>query len=89
MVWHEVHTRNAQAARDFYSAVFGLESRKIPDGGIDYWTLHKGGADGTGGILQMDPTWPQDIPAHWQSYFAVRDVDAAVRTAKSKCRSEQ
>jgi len=82
MVWHEVYTRNAQASRDFYSAVFGLESRKIPDGGIDYWTLHKGSADGIGGILQMNEQWPQSVPAHWQSYFAVKDVDAVVKAAK-------
>jgi predicted enzyme related to lactoylglutathione lyase len=76
MAWHEVNTRDAARARDFYAAVFGLEPKKME--GMEYWTLHKG-PQTVGGVFQMDSKWPSGVPAHWMNYFAVTDTDAAVK----------
>jgi hypothetical protein len=80
MTWHEVNTRQGERARDFYTAVFGLEPRKMD--GMVYWTLHKG-QKAFAGVLQMNEQWPSHvpphIPPHWMNYFAVDDTDAAVK----------
>ena len=77
MTWHEVYTRDAAKARDFYSKVFGLEPRKM-EGGMEYWTLHRG-EDTVAGLMQMGSEFPKDVPSHWNTYFAVSDTDAATK----------
>ncbi|TQF16340.1 VOC family protein [Myxococcus llanfairpwllgwyngyllgogerychwyrndrobwllllantysiliogogogochensis] len=77
MAWHEVNTRDGIRAKDFYSALLGLEAKKL-DLGMDYWTLDKG-SEPVAGVLQMTAQWPGDLPPHWMNYFAVTDTDASVR----------
>lgn len=76
MCWREVAVRDAAAARGFYTALFGLEARPLGAPGMVYETLHCGDQT-VGGIMQMDEHWPADVPAHWMTYFAVEDADAA------------
>jgi len=78
MTWFEVNTRDAAKARDFYSRVFGLEAKKL-EGGMptEYWTLHKGPRT-VAGVLQMTKEW-EGVPPHWMTYFAVADLDVAVK----------
>ncbi|MCE9670711.1 VOC family protein [Myxococcus stipitatus] len=78
MVWHEVLTRDATRDRAFYTALLGLNDEKVEDVGVDYWALNKG-RDVVAGVLQMDASWPRDIPANWMNYFAVEDTDAAAK----------
>lgn len=77
MAWHEVYTRDAAKARDFYHTVFGLEPRKM-DGDMEYWTLQKGD-DTVAGLMPMGPQFPKEVPSHWNTYFAVTDTDAAAK----------
>jgi predicted enzyme related to lactoylglutathione lyase len=76
MTWHEVNTRDPEAARVFYTALFGLEARELPMPDAKYFTLHHG-EQAIGGILEMHQQWPQQIPAHWMNYFAVEHCDTA------------
>lgn len=76
MCWHEVNTRDAVKAKDFYGKVFGLETRKLEAPGVEYYTLHQGEKT-AGGVLQMDAHWPAELPPHWMVYFAVADVEAS------------
>lgn len=78
MCWREVNVRDLPVARAFYTALFGLEARALPDPGITYETLHLGDQT-VGGILRMDEHWPAEVPAHWMTYFAVDDLDAALQ----------
>jgi predicted enzyme related to lactoylglutathione lyase len=80
MEWHEVYTRDVAAARAFYAGVFRLEPRALDAPGIDYWTLHRPGGDGevVCGAMQMTAQFPPEVPSHWNTYFAVREVDGAV-----------
>jgi predicted enzyme related to lactoylglutathione lyase len=75
--WHEVNTRDAEAARDFYAGLFGLSTEKMP--GMTYFTLHPPASEGaaapaSSGVLQMDAAWDGMSP-HWMVYFAVQSAD--------------
>lgn len=76
MCWHEVYTRDAEKARDFYGRVFNLEPKRM-EGGMEYWTLHRG-PDTVAGLMPFTAQQPKDEPSHWNIYFAVSDADAAV-----------
>ncbi len=79
--WNQVETRDLDAARRFYSAVFGYSWDDVDTGpgGPAYATFSVQGRV-AGGALKMDDSWPANIPAHWMPYFAVADTDAAVAT---------
>jgi len=78
LAWSEVNRRDAAGAKAFYAAVFGwdAEDGDTADGTPPYTTWKLGGAP-IGGMLHMDKQW-EGIPAHWATYFAVADTDAAV-----------
>jgi uncharacterized protein len=75
LCWNELATRDIDAARDFYRAVFGWGVRTNPFEGTVY-TEWKVGDHSVGGMIQMTDEWPDDVPAHWMTYFAVDDCDA-------------
>lgn len=79
--WHQVNTRDPDAALEFYSAVFGWESERVDTGGADYWEMAVDGA-AVGGAMRMGDDFPDDVPAHWIVYFAVEDADEATEKAK-------
>ena len=81
--WNELNTRDLGAAKAFYSAVFGwtFEDKDMGEVGT-YTTI---GLDGNivGGIFNMaERGVPEEVPAHWQVYFAVEDIDATVAQAR-------
>ncbi|MFG3115070.1 VOC family protein [Streptomyces sp. NPDC048197] len=77
--WVELATRDEEAAKHFYTQVFGWTvgtHEDYPQWGID-------GAD-FGGLSALDEFYPDDVRAHWLPYFAVSDVDGtAARAAES------
>ncbi len=82
--WNELNTRDPEAAKEFYGAVFGwsAEETKMPDGGA-YNQWHRDGGDAVvGGMLDVRGRLPDEIPAHWLVYFAVADCDATVEKVK-------
>lgn len=81
MCWREVNVRDLSVARAFYTGLFGLEARPMP-GMPFYETLHRGETT-VGGIMRMDEQWPAEVPAHWMTYFAVDDTDAALRRVEN------
>lgn len=74
VVWNELLTRDVQAAKDFYSAVFGYTYAPFGD---DYSMFEVDG-NTAGGIGSMPDGAPAEAPAHWRTYFAVEDADATV-----------
>jgi len=84
--WNELNTRDPEGAKAFYGAVFGwdFEDVEFPGGAGTYTTISLG-ENPVGGILNMaERGVPEEIPAHWQVYFAVEDTDAAVEQAKQR-----
>lgn len=70
MTWNELNTRDVDAAKRFYAAIFDWTSK-----GDDYveWQL-----DGRtiGGCMDMNQLGlPAEVPPHWLVYFTVRGVD--------------
>jgi predicted enzyme related to lactoylglutathione lyase len=82
LTWNELATRDTQAARDFYGAVFPWSFERFEESPAEYWVIHLAGKPGddpsNGGIMAMDENWPAEISPHWMVYFHVADVEATV-----------
>ena len=81
--WNELNTRDPDAEKEFYRAVFGwsAEDSKMPDG-TTYTMWHRDGDALVGGMLDMRGRVPDEVPPHWMVYFAVADCDATVEKVK-------
>jgi uncharacterized protein len=81
MTWEDLRSPDPDAARAFYTAVFGYETQPLADAGPDYHMFMPPGSQaplgGMGGMFGM-----QGVPAHWDVYFSVPDTDAAVAAAE-------
>ena len=77
LTWAELATRDPDAAKPFYTALFGWTPEDNPMGGAPYTVFRLGEANAAG-MVAMDDGWPADMPAHWQAYFAVEDCDATI-----------
>jgi hypothetical protein len=80
--WNELNTRDPDAAKSFYGAVFGWTFEDHDMGEMGTYTELKLGEDSVGGMLDMRGRVPDEVPAHWLTYFAVEDTDAALETVK-------
>ena len=76
--WFELHTRDYDAAVDFYRKVFHWDAHAMSDSPeLRYTTLGQG--DGQlAGIMDASASLPDAVPAHWSIYFGVGDADAAL-----------
>jgi uncharacterized protein len=81
IVWNELNTRDTEAAKAFYGAVFGwnYDEREFETGN---YTSLKVGEDTVGGMIDITGRVPDEVPAHWLVYFAVDDTDATIEKAK-------
>lgn len=82
VAWNENFSRDFDGNKVFYHAVFGYEYGDIPGMEFRYATVKLDGTE-VGGIGELGPSFPADVPAHWSTYFAVPDTDAAVTTVTS------
>lgn len=70
-------TRDFEAAKAFYAAVFGHTFTDMSSGDMQYCTLDLDGRP-CGGLGSMPPGVPAEVPPHWRLYFAVDDADATL-----------
>jgi uncharacterized protein len=82
LTWNELASRDPEASKAFYGAVFGwgFEDRDMGEmGTYTEWQL-----DGSsiGGLLDMRGRMPDEVPPHWLVYFAVENTNAALETVK-------
>ena len=75
--WNELATKDAGAAKNFYSELFGWKVKDSQAGGMDYSEITQNDKP-FGGIMQMTAEFGE-MPSHWMAYVAVDDVDAAVK----------
>ena len=80
LTWSENMSRNYEANKAFYAAVFGYQFGDISAEGFKYSTLDLDGRP-VGGIGEISADQPAETPAYWGTYFAVADTDAAVDRA--------
>ena len=79
MTWVELNTRDVDAAKRFYPAVFGWTIQSH-EGDMPYHEFRLG-SESVGGMMSMAPMVPAEVPSHWLAYFGVDDVDSAAGRA--------
>jgi predicted enzyme related to lactoylglutathione lyase len=80
LTWNENMSRDFEGNKAFYQAVFGYEYGDMSSEGFNYAMIELGGSP-VGGIGELDPNFPPEVPASWATYFGVADADAAVAKA--------
>ena len=82
LTWNELLTRAYDQVQTFQHGVFGHEftDETEPDG--PRWsTAHTGDGNPAYGLAEIDEEWPADIPAHWVTSFATRNVVSGMARA--------
>lgn len=82
LVWEDARLSDPEAARTFYSAVFGYTYGEVEGAPGDYKTFALPGGDPLGGMGGMMGA-PEGTPSHWLPYFSVGNVDAAFAAVQS------
>jgi predicted enzyme related to lactoylglutathione lyase len=77
--WNELNTRDPEAAKRFYGAVFGWEANDLEMTGGDTYTEWLIEGRQVGGMLDMRGRVPDEAPPHWLVYFGSVDADEAAR----------
>jgi predicted enzyme related to lactoylglutathione lyase len=78
--WNDLLTTDVDAAAAFYRDLLGWEVEQIP--GAPYWTIRNRGASNGGMMPMPDEPRAAGAPPAWNVYFAVADLDAALRTVQ-------
>ncbi|MFJ3956368.1 VOC family protein [Arthrobacter sp. NPDC090010] len=81
LCWNELHTRDYDAAREFYPAVFGVEFHDISGEGFVYSTFKRASDGQEVGGIHHDGQMPEGMPNYWLAWFAADDVDAGIAKA--------
>jgi predicted enzyme related to lactoylglutathione lyase len=77
--WFELHTRDYDAAVDFYRNVFRWDTHSVSDTAeFRYTTLGGGDSPQLAGIMDASAFLPEGVPSHWSVYFGVDDTDATL-----------
>jgi uncharacterized protein len=78
--WCELMTTDTNAAKAFYTKLFGWETEDMSMPEMTY-TVVKVEGKGIGGIMSI-PKGAQDMQPKWGAYVTVDDVDQTARTAE-------
>jgi len=76
--WFELTTSDLEAAKNFYTKLFGWKTEDSPMGDGRPYTVVKVGDESAAGIMNTPPQ-AQGMPPVWSIYITVDDVDATAR----------
>ena len=76
--WFELHTRDYDAAIQFYTDVFGWDAHAVSDEPEFRYTTLGEGENQQAGIMDATAFLPEGVPAHWSVYFQTEDADASL-----------
>jgi uncharacterized protein len=80
--WIELATSDQNAAKKFYTSLFGWEPNDMPMGPDSFYTIFRlQGKDCAAGYTMG--AQEQGVPPHWNLYIAVENADAAANKAAS------
>lgn len=81
-IWNELESRDPDAAKKFYGAVFGWEFEEGED--MEEMTYYVAKVEGeqVAGMADVKGKMPDEVPAHWMAYFGSVDTDEAVDKIK-------
>ena len=80
--WNNLMTRDTDKAKDFYGSAFGWEAihnEEAPPDVLMWQVEGQHWPEGHAGMIRMGDVMPMDVPPHWQVYFLVPDIDAAIK----------
>lgn len=80
--WNELMTTDPDAARAFYTALFGWEAEAQDMGEFVYTTFSING-QGVAGMMGMAGPDYEGVPPHWMVYVTVDDADTTASKSKT------
>jgi predicted enzyme related to lactoylglutathione lyase len=81
--WADLTTSDQEAAKTFYSELFGWEAQDTPmDGGATYSMMQKEGKRVAAIAPQPPPQRDAGAPSVWNSYISVENADASAQRAQ-------
>lgn len=82
--WIELATTDQNAAKTFYSGLFGWEALDFPMGPDQSYTMFKlEGRDAAAGYTIHGPMKEQGVPPHWGLYIATENADATAEKVQA------
>lgn len=82
--WIELGTSDTDAAKKFYSGLFGWEAVDLPAGPDMVYTMLKLRGLEVGALYKLRPDQTaHGVPPHWMSYVSVSSADDSASKAKS------
>jgi uncharacterized protein len=82
--WVELGTTDSEAAKKFYTELFGWGIEDHPMGPAGVYTILKQDGKDVGGAYKLEPEMMNNgVPPHWLSYVSVASADESAAKAKS------
>ncbi len=83
--WNELATPDGEAAKAFYSGLFGWEANTgpVPGAGDMEYTTFKLGEHQVAGMMEMKGEGWEGVPPNWMPYLTVEDCEGCVSKAES------
>lgn len=81
MTWNELMCRDVETAKSFYSELLGWKPQTSEIDGISYTMFENAGRTNSG-LMDMSGFMPDEVPAHWVTWFLVADCDATAAKVK-------
>jgi uncharacterized protein len=82
MTVNQLNTTDVEAAKRFYSELFGWRFERQTElgdtEGVQYWGIFNGDRLNGGMMELVEPAREAGVPSHWLVFFTVEDADAAV-----------
>lgn len=78
LCWNELSTGDPAGSAEFYQGLFGFASEQRESSRGQRYTVLSLDGDPVAGLLALESTWPNEIPARWMPYFRVADLSASV-----------
>ncbi len=83
LCWNEVLTRDPEAVKSFYPAVFDWDhGRPQFEGAPESYVVWELDGKQVGGMMEMTDDFPPEVLPHWGVCFAIADCDATTSTAR-------
>ena len=83
LCWTELATNDTEAAKTFYTSLFGWKEKTSTGGGMTYTEFSVGDLPGAGMMAMNEEMKAMHVPPNWMSYFEVADCDATANHAKA------
>ena len=80
--WADLLSHAGQAAKDFYTALFGWEYQDHPAGPDMTYTMYTHNGQAACASAEAGPG-QENLPAHWSVYVTVDDLEAAAERAQA------